>query len=726
MNKISISDPICGLWVAPNGKVKICHAGKDGQRYELESSYMPFVWTKSSLVKDVTYAHILPLEGPENLNLDTLAYFYDSKDYADFLKVNSRESVKIANLENQFLMAHQLRCFDSMEFSSLRRMQLDIETFSEDSFPDATKKSDRILAIGLFGIGGTKILELSEFTDEAERKLLEEFNHEIQKRDPDTIEGHNIFAFDLDYMYKRCKLLKVNPTWGRFSQNVQYRKSRINIAERIFDYPRFDIAGRAVVDTYILIQLYDISARELESYSLKKVALHFKISKEEERTYIEGNKIKNMFNEDRALFIKYLKDDLRETAALADKLLPTYFAQMQNFPLTFQECMLRGSGMKIENIFLEQYFKAKAKIPEIPESFYIAGALSESMEKGVFENVLHYDVASLYPSLLLMMGKCPENDYLSVFLKSLEALREYRLKYKKLARECEDPIKKSEYNARQNSFKILINSFYGYLGLATARFGDSALADEVTRKGRELLTALIDSFKELSCKILEVDTDGIYLSSKKYYKEPVELLKKVSQTLPIGIDLEFDGAYERMFCYKAKNYALFGEDGMIIKGSAFRNRSTENYLRKLTSDFLETMLDIKKGDVKNIILKLKEEINSGNFDVKDLAKSEYISMSLDSYKSQIEKTGKGRRASLEAALQIVPQPKVGDKISYYITDSPKKEADWKLARAVSLYDKEHPYNKTYYVRKLTDWIERYAEFVGDLNLTDEPIQGELF
>jgi len=726
MNKISIVDPICGLWVAPNGKVKICHAAKDGQRYELESSYMPFVWTKSEVVKNSTSAHVQTLEGPEDLNLDTLAFFYDTKDYSDFLKSNPRTSLKIANLENQFLLAHQLRCFDSMEFSSLRRMQLDIETFSEDSFSDATKKSDRILAIGLSGIGGTKTLELSDFTDEAERKLLEEFNHEIQKRDPDTIEGHNIFAFDLDYIFKRCKMLKVAPAWGRFGQNVQYRKSRISIAERIVDFPRFDIAGRAVVDTYLLIQLYDIAARELESYSLKKIALHFKISKADERTYIEGNKIKNMFTEDRELFRKYLKDDLRETAALADKLLPTYFAQMQNFPLTFQECMLRGSGVKIENIFLEQYYKAKAKIPEIPESYYIEGALSESMETGVFENVLHYDVASLYPSLLLMMGKCPANDYLSVFLKSLETLREYRLKYKKLARECDDPVKKSEYNARQNSFKILINSFYGYLGLATARFGDSVLADDVTRKGRELLKTLIDSFKELSCKILEVDTDGIYLSSKKYFKDPVELLKKVSQTLPIGIDLEFDGAYERMFCYKAKNYALFGEDGMIIKGSAFRNRSVENYLRKLTSDFLETMLGVKKGDIKNIILELKEKINSGEFDVQDLAKSEYLSMNIDAYVSQIEKTNKGRRASVEAAMQLVPAPKVGDKISYYIVDSPKKEPDWKLARPVSLYDKEHPYNKKYYVRKLTDWIERYAEFIGDLNLTDEPIQGELF
>src|SRR5690606_26188173 len=102
------------------------------------------------------------------------------------------------------------------------------------------------------------------------------------------------------------------------------------------------------------------------------------------------------------------------------------------------------------------------------------GGYSASFEAGVFQKVLHFDVASLYPSLLLLIGRNPKRDNLGVFIPMLKRLREYRLKYKLLARTTEDVSLASEYNARQNSFKILINSFYGYLGFAGARFGDAA------------------------------------------------------------------------------------------------------------------------------------------------------------------------------------------------------------------------------------------------------------
>ena len=111
---------------------------------------------------------------------------------------------------------------------------------------------------------------------------------------------------------------------------------------------------------------------------------------------------------------------------------------------------------------------------------------------GVFRQVLHFDVASLYPSLLLHIGRNPKNDTLGVFIPLLRRLREYRLKYKLLAKQSPGEEERAEAQARQTNFKILINSFYGYLGFSGARFGDGELAAEVTRRGRELLQQLID------------------------------------------------------------------------------------------------------------------------------------------------------------------------------------------------------------------------------------------
>ena len=74
---------------------------------------------------------------------------------------------------------------------------------------------------------------------------------------------------------------------------------------------------------------------------------------------------------------------------------------------------------------------------------------------------------------------------------------------------------RSEAQARQTNFKILINSFYGYLGFSGARFGDGELAAEVTRRGRELLQTLIDEFAKHGINVGEVSVDLAKMLKRK-------------------------------------------------------------------------------------------------------------------------------------------------------------------------------------------------------------------
>ena len=717
---------ICGVW-CNNSTVHLCLCNEDGSRSEVSHEFSPYLWT--SLDATCDYARLeklsLPSQSQPATPLDALMFFDSIGDMDKYFKSRNKALPieKLSSVENQYLTFSQQRMFGNLPFSKIRRVQVDIEVKGSQGFPNASRKDDRIIAVGISGFGGEKIIEIAEFTDDAERRLLQEVQDEILARDPDTIEGHNIFKFDLPYIATRSKMLKVPMKWGRFGGDVSFRKSRLSFAERMFAYTRCDIAGRTVVDTLILVQFYDISAREMTSYTLKASAIHFGISKADDRTYIEGDKIGDMFTSDRATFRAYLSDDLRETAGLAEKLLPTYVAQVANFPMTLQECLLRGTGMKVESVFLEKYLSAKSALPFATTGDFIEGALSQSYATGVYKNVLHYDVASLYPSLMLVLGKCPRNDYLNIFLKELSALREYRLKYKKLARETSDVDLQKEYDARQKSFKILINSFYGYLGLSTAIFGDSTLASEITRTGRELLSKLIEFFRKAGCEVLEADTDGIYLSSEKYFDAPEELLKLASEVLPQGVDLEFDGKFDAMLCYKAKNYALMQNGKITLRGSALRNRATEPFLRKLTEAMVKDKLLGRDDLVEKEVEHFKEMIYSGEMSIVDLAKGEFISKSPAQYQADVLKTGKGRRASLEASLQMNPPPEVGDKVLYYITPSASpRDADWKRARPISLYDKETaPYDAKYYADKIDDWRERFSDLFGSASG-----QGELF
>ena len=713
------SGALTGVAVHTNGNGYLYYTPSTGhKRVCIETPFQPYLWAQRvppHLGKDY---HVEERTGAGALNV-----LIKSPDIASHEKLASylkKEKISFENVtpyEHQTLMANGLRMFAGMRFGDLRRCQLDIETkIPEDGrFPNPRHASNRVLSIGLRVNRQNTLLHLEEDTDEAEQSLLKRFHSWLDEQDPDTIEGHNIHHFDLDYLHARCQRYKLPCPWGRDGATARFRRSRLRVAERSMDYMRCDIPGRTVVDTYFLSMMYDITAREMDSYGLKAVARHFGISTEETRTYLKPERIQHCFFEDRDTFESYLIDDLVETEGIADILLPTYVAQAQNFAMTLQEILLRGTGSKIENLFLEQYYHAGAALPEAERIRHYEGGFTKSFQTGVFQHILHYDVASLYPSLLLLIGRNPKNDDQGVFISMLDKLRSYRLKYKQKARSETDPELKREYDARQASYKIIINSFYGYLGFDSARFADGTLAAEVTERGRDLLKQLIDQFEALGCTVLEADTDGLYLSSETYFNEPEQLLEKAKTILPEGIDLEWAGRYESMFCYKAKNYALYDGENVTIRGSALRSRGTEPYLKQLTQSLIHYLLGASQTHPLQKLEQMRSEIQQGEMPVEQLARKEYLSQSPQNYRESVEKQGKSRRASLEAASLLERPVQSGDRMAYYITYGEKKRmADWQLARPLEQYDPEsQPYNVDHYLKKLNEWEKRYRDYLSD-------------
>ncbi len=696
---------------------------------EKTENLRPFAWLNDvPMVDELAGLKIEALRGAGPFR--RLAHADDYATFESLLKLG-REGGGIdviRPLESQFLLQNRARLFADLHFNQVRRCQLDIETGSTGGhFSDASQPDDRVLAIGLRFNGANRLLVLEELTDAAEKKLLLEFNTVLAAEDPDVIEGHNLFKFDLDYLRQRCKRHKVPCAWGRFGRNATFRNSRLKLAERWLDFPRCDLPGRTVVDTYLLVQQHDITAREMTGYGLKEAAVYFGITAEEgaERTYIAGDRIFETYREDRAKFLAYLGDDLRETQGLADLLLPTYFEQAKTFPILLQEATLRGTTGKIDLLFLEEYYHARHACPVPPEIQPFEGGYTRSFQEGVFRHVLHFDVASLYPSLLLHINRNPDNDPLGVFIPLLASLREYRLRFKQLAKSAPTAAERAEAHARQANFKILINSFYGYLGFSGARFGDGELAAEVTRRGRELLQALIEAFGRQDCTILEADTDGIYLSSEKHFANPETLLGLVAKVLPPGIELEYDGSYDAMFCYKSKNYALRDGDRVILKGSALRSRGTEPFLKQLSDRLIKHLLGLEPESPAALVEDYRTRLATAAVPVAELARSETLGQNPEAYEKFIAGGGKPRRAAAEVALQMSPQPRMGDRVSYYIGPKMKGQtSDWQRARPLAAYDAaKAPYDPKFYAEKLDDWVERYGGFLGMKPLP--AAQGEL-
>ena len=378
---------LCGVWIDGEGRAHLALATPEAGREEKTDTFRPFAWLgDTAVVQGVAGVEVEPLRGDAPFRW--LAHARTLPEFDEFVREAPDGAAVdwIRPLENQYLLQRRRRLFGELAFPQLRRCQLDIETgcSAGSGFSDAHHPADRILAIGLQFGTRQRLLVLAEESDPAEKRLLLDFNDAIEEEDPDVIEGHNIFKFDLEYLRLRCRHHRVPCAWGRFGQRAAFRNSRLKVAERWIDFPRCDLPGRSVVDTYLLVQLYDITLREMVSYGLKDVAIYFGVTDEAEgeRTYIEGSRIHEVFQTDRARFLAYLGDDLRETKGVADLLLPTYFEQVKTFPMLLQEATLRGTTAKIDLLFLEEYYHARQSCPVPPEVRALRGRLHAQLPGG--------------------------------------------------------------------------------------------------------------------------------------------------------------------------------------------------------------------------------------------------------------------------------------------------------------------------------------------------------
>src|SRR5437667_159725 len=153
----------------------------------------------------------------------------------------------------------------------------------------------------------------------------------LRERDPDVLEGHNVFRFDLEYLEARARRCRVELRWGRDGSALRGYPSRMQVADRTISYRRYAVAGRHIVDTWILAQFYDVAARDLPSYGLKDVARHFGVAAPA-RTYLPPEDIPRIFRDDPARLLAYARDDVIETLALSALLSPPYFVQAQALP----------------------------------------------------------------------------------------------------------------------------------------------------------------------------------------------------------------------------------------------------------------------------------------------------------------------------------------------------------------------------------------------------------
>jgi DNA polymerase elongation subunit (family B) len=313
----------------------------------------------------------------------------------------------------------------------------------------------------------------------------------------------------------------------------------------------------------------------------------------------------------------------------------------------------------------------------------------------------------------------------------------------------QDPARQHHLRALQNTFKILLNSFYGYLGFAQGHFADFDAAARVTQIGRDLLKKMIEWLQARGAQVIEVDTDGIYFvppgsvaagvspakpksratgTAATTEKDIEELQRGLAAELPPGIDVEFDEQFEAMLSYKAKNYALLTKDGdVIIKGGALKSRGLEKFQRVFLEQMIKLIMQGKPEAIADLRNAFERKIRNREWNIDMLMKTDTLQDSLEKYRAKIASSTRNRAAAYELALaspeSIRGNYRPGDQISYYIRATPKKVAAYEAAKLANEFDAENrDENIDYYVAKLDDLVKKFS---GVITTTSTPKQENL-
>lgn len=614
---LSGSDPtprIVAVEPAGAARIAVYRRAPDGGTVREDVGFRPWLvaeraapWSALRPAPDVT-----ELGGPHPLRF--LVTFTTWNAFQDAVRAGreSNESFfHVSSAADQYLMASGRTLFKEMTFADLRRLQLDIETTGLDpAHPDS-----RIVIAAVRTPDGEEIA----ITARSEEALLADLTSIIIAADPDVIEGHNIFNFDLPFIAERAARWALDLPWGRDGSTVRLgqRRQRFKVGPLSLAFQPAYIHGRHIIDTYQQLQRYDIGG-QLTSYGLKAAVEALGLTRPE-REFVPGEEIQGVWRTDPERLARYAIDDVRDVDELSRLAVPTEFYQTQLLPRSFQHVATAGPGTKINDLMIRAYLDQRQSLPLPAAAKDYPGGHTELLATGVFSPVVKCDVESLYPSLMLSQRITSSRDTLGVYLPMLRELTRRRLDAKRRSRAASGQ-EKARWEGLQSSFKVLINSFYGYLGFGAALFNDYDAATAVTLAGQRAIKNVVGELKARGAIPIEVDTDGVYFvpppsvvteADERAFVEEIG-----SAALPTDIRLVHDGRFRAMLSLHLKNYALLDYDERIIlKGSSLRSRRLEPFIREFLLTAARAFMLGDRETARRLYFQLAQQIRDRALDV---------------------------------------------------------------------------------------------------------------
>ena len=495
-------------------------------------------------------------------------------DCREFLKKYSEvENFKIYGNERfiyQYISDKYPQDQIDFDVSKIRLVTVDIETRSENGFPDVESADQEILLITIqdyntkeittWGQGPFKIkqdnVRYIQFNNE--RDLLNSFINWWMENTPDVVTGWNIQLFDIPFITKRIdrvlgeKLAKRLSPWGLVSQKEVFIKGR----KQIF----YDIGGITQLDYLDLYKKFTYTNQE--SYRLDHIA-NVELG-QKKLDHSEFDTFQDFYTNGWQKFVEYniidveLVDRLEDKMKLIELALTMAYDAKVNYNDVFYQ-------VRMWDTIIYNYLKKKGivippKVQTDKDEKY-AGAYVKEPTPGVYDWVVSFDLNSLYPHLIMQYNISPETilderhptasvdkilgeqisfemykDYAvcangAMFRKDkkgflpelMEKMYGERVIFKKRMLKAKqeyektptDALKKeiARCNNIQMAKKISLNSAYGAIGNQYFRYFKLANAEAITLSGQVSIRWIENKMNQYLNKLLQTEGEDYVIAS---------------------------------------------------------------------------------------------------------------------------------------------------------------------------------------------------------------------
>ncbi|PYL75025.1 MAG: hypothetical protein DMF26_09325 [Verrucomicrobia bacterium] len=213
---------IVAVELGESGTVRVHRRKADGSTVTDVEPFHPFVWADSDVVDlgieteklqgDLKYGWLITVDSWKELIA-----------LRNGLKNGGRDFFAFTDPVQHYLTSTGRTLFKDLAFEALKRMQIEVLSIAGTGDPD------HVMSIALSDNTGWDELIIVDANnvEESERNALRRLTELIKERDPDVIEGHDLFRVHLPLVVARAKKLKAKLDWGRSGGFLRSRPSRL-------------------------------------------------------------------------------------------------------------------------------------------------------------------------------------------------------------------------------------------------------------------------------------------------------------------------------------------------------------------------------------------------------------------------------------------------------------------------------------------------------------------